>query len=84
MNARLTPLRSFVLPGGSPLAAALHLCRTVTRRAERATVELAAAEPVNGHAVRYLNRLSDWFFVASRIANDDGRADVLWVPGANR
>ena len=84
MNARLEPLRSFVLPGGTPLAAALHLCRTVARRAERHTVELAAAEEVNPHAVKYLNRLSDWFFVAARIANDDGRADVLWVPGANR
>jgi cob(I)alamin adenosyltransferase len=84
MNDRLQPLRSFVLPGGSPLAAALHLCRTVSRRAERVTVELAATEEVNIHAVTYLNRLSDWFFVAARIANDDGRADVLWVPGANR
>jgi cob(I)alamin adenosyltransferase len=84
MNARLAPLRSFVLPGGSPLAAHLHLCRTVGRRAERAAVGLAAAEPVNPEAVRYLNRLSDWLFVAGRIANDDGRADVLWVPGANR
>ncbi len=84
MNARLEPLRSFVLPGGSPLAAALHLCRTVARRAERKTVELATMEDVNDQAVRYLNRLSDWFFVAARLANDDGRADVLWVPGANR
>jgi cob(I)alamin adenosyltransferase len=84
MNARLQPLRSFVLPGGSALAAALHLCRTVSRRAERGAVELAAEGDVNGHSVRYLNRLSDWFFVAARIANDDGRADVLWIPGANR
>jgi cob(I)alamin adenosyltransferase len=84
MNARLEPLRSFVLPGGSPLAAALHLCRTVSRRAERLAVELAAAEPVNPAALVYLNRVSDWFFVASRIANDDGRADVPWRPGANR
>lgn len=84
MNARLEPLRSFILPGGSPLAAHLHHCRTVARRAERLTVELAALEVINEAAVRYLNRLSDWFFVASRIANDDGRADVLWVPGANR
>ena len=84
MNARLEPLRSFVLPGGAPLAAALHLCRTVARRAERQTVELATAEDVNPHALTYLNRLSDWFFVAARIANEDGRADVLWVPGANR
>jgi cob(I)alamin adenosyltransferase len=84
MNARLEPLRSFVLPGGTPLAAHLHLCRTVARRAERLTVELATLEPVNEQAVIYLNRLSDWFFVAGRIANDEGRADVLWVPGANR
>jgi cob(I)alamin adenosyltransferase len=84
MNAALEPLRSFVLPGGSPLAAHLHLCRTVSRRAERLTVALAAEGDVTEAAARYLNRLSDWFFVASRIANDDGRADVLWVPGANR
>ncbi|MBN8190045.1 cob(I)yrinic acid a,c-diamide adenosyltransferase [Salipiger thiooxidans] len=84
MNADLEPLRSFVLPGGSALAAHLHVCRTVARRAERRTVELASVEEVNEHAVKYLNRLSDWFFVASRIANDNGRADVLWVPGANR
>jgi len=84
MNARLEPLRSFVLPGGSALAAQLHVCRTVARRAERSSVELAAVESVNPEAVKYLNRLSDWFFVAGRIANDDGRGDVLWVPGANR
>ncbi|WP_212523713.1 cob(I)yrinic acid a,c-diamide adenosyltransferase [Actibacterium sp. MT2.3-13A] len=84
MNARLAPLRSFILPGGSPLAAHLHLCRTVSRRAERLSVELATMESVNPAAVKYLNRLSDWFFVAARIANDDGRDDVLWVPGANR
>ncbi len=84
MNARLTPLRSFILPGGSALAAQLHLCRTVCRRAERAVVALAADEDVNPYALRYLNRLSDWFFVAGRIANDDGHADVLWVPGLTR
>ncbi|MEM9522715.1 MAG: cob(I)yrinic acid a,c-diamide adenosyltransferase [Pseudomonadota bacterium] len=84
MNEVLEPLRSFVLPGGSPLAAHLHLCRTVSRRAERLTVALAGEEAVNPAAMRYLNRLSDWFFCAARIANDDGRADVLWVPGANR
>lgn len=84
MNGALEPLRSFILPGGSALAAHLHHCRTVARRAERFTVELATIETVNGDAVKYLNRLSDWFFVAARIANDDGRADVLWVPGANR
>ncbi|WP_394197286.1 cob(I)yrinic acid a,c-diamide adenosyltransferase [Litoreibacter albidus] len=84
MNAALEPLRSFILPGGSPLAAQLHLCRTVSRRAERLTVELAGVESVNPDAVKYLNRLSDWFFVASRVANNDGKDDVLWVPGANR
>lgn len=84
MNAALAPLRSFVLPGGSALSAHLHLARTVSRRAERLAVELAAGESVNPEAIRYLNRLSDWFFVAARVANDNGRADVLWVPGANR
>lgn len=84
MNGALEPLRSFILPGGSPLAAQLHLCRTVSRRAERLTVELATMESVNPAAVKYLNRLSDWFFVASRVANNDGKDDVLWVPGANR
>ncbi|WP_424928418.1 cob(I)yrinic acid a,c-diamide adenosyltransferase [Amaricoccus tamworthensis] len=84
MNERLEPLRSFVLPGGSRLAAHLHVCRTVCRRAERLVVELAGDEKINPAAVTYLNRLSDWFFVAARVANDDGRNDVLWVPGANR
>ncbi len=83
-NAKLTPLRSFILPGGSALAAHLHICRTVCRRAERLVVELATMEEVNADAVKYLNRLSDWFFVMGRIANDDGRADVLWVPGLTR
>ncbi|QFU09578.1 Cob(I)yrinic acid a,c-diamide adenosyltransferase [Rhodobacteraceae bacterium THAF1] len=84
MNERLETLRSFILPGGSPLAAHLHVCRTVTRRAERRTMELAAAETLNEAAITYLNRLSDWCFCAARLANDDGRADVLWTPGANR
>lgn len=84
MNASLETLKSFILPGGSPLAAHLHLCRTVSRRAERLCVELAANGDVNEAAVKYLNRLSDWFFVASRAANDNGAKDVLWVPGANR
>ena len=84
MTQAVEPLKSFILPGGSPLAAQLHLCRTVSRRAERLAVELATMESVNSAAVKYLNRLSDWFFQASRIANDDGRNDVLWVPGANR
>src|SRR6056297_1911795 len=84
MNQDLEPLRSFILPGGSALATHLHLCRTVARRAERLTMELASVEIVNEHAIKYLNRLSDWFFVVGRVANDGGRADVLWVPGANR
>ncbi len=84
MNDRLTPLRSFILPGGSALAAQMHLCRTVSRRAERLTVELATMEEINQAAVKYLNRLSDWFFVAGRIANNDGKDDVLWVPGLTR
>ena len=84
MNEALEPLRSFVLPGGSALAAHFHLCRTVSRRAEREAVALAETEEVNTHAITYLNRLSDWFFVASRVANDNGNKDVLWVPGANR
>ena len=84
MNTALTPLRSFVLPGGSPLAAHLHQCRTVCRRAERLAVALMAEDGCNPVAVKYLNRLSDWFFVASRIANNNGADDVLWVPGGNR
>jgi len=84
MNADLEPLRSFILPGGTALAANLHQCRTVARRAERLSVYLSSQEAVNDAVVKYLNRLSDWFFVAARIANDQGRADVLWVPGANR
>ncbi len=84
MTAQLEPLRSFVLPGGSALAAHLHHARTVCRRAERAVVELATIEPVTEAAVTYLNRLSDWLFCAARIANDQGRGDVLWVPGASR
>lgn len=84
MNADLQALRSFILPGGSALAAHLHVCRTVARRAERLAVELATMESVNPAAVKYLNRLSDWFFVAARTANNGGKDDVLWVPGANR
>ncbi len=83
-NGDLEPLRSFVLPGGTILSAHLHHCRTVARRAERLSVELAGVEFVNPEATRYLNRLSDWFFVAARWENDRGRADVLWVPGAGR
>ncbi len=84
MNAALTPLRSFILPGGSALSAHLHVCRTVARRAERLATELAETEDVNMRAIKYLNRLSDWFFVAARMANESGTTDVLWVPGASR
>jgi cob(I)alamin adenosyltransferase len=73
-----------VLPGGSRAAAALHLCRTVARRAERLVVALAANEPVNPEALHFINRLSDFFFVAARRANDNGSGDVLWQPGMNR
>jgi cob(I)alamin adenosyltransferase len=84
LNAKLKPLTSFVLPGGTPGAAALHVCRTVARRAERTMVALASVEPVNPDAMRYINRLSDLLFVAARIANNNGADDVLWVPGENR
>jgi cob(I)alamin adenosyltransferase len=86
LNKRLDRLRSFVLSGGSPAAAALHLARTVARRAERLIVELAGqpGEIVSKEALQYINRVSDFLFVAARIANDDGKADVLWVPGKNR
>jgi cob(I)alamin adenosyltransferase len=86
MTGELQPLRSFVLPGGSPAAAALHVARTVCRRAERAVVALAGAprEHVSAPVLKYINRLSDLLFVASRMANDRGRSDVLWVPGQNR
>ena len=86
LNAELTPLKSFVLPGGEPAAAHLHLARTICRRAERLVVELAANknEPVGAPAVRYLNRLSDLLFVAARYVNGRGVRDILWVPGAHR
>lgn len=84
INAHLAPLRSFVLPGGTPGAAYLHQARTVARRAERLVVSLARREPVGQAVVRYLNRLSDLLFVASRYVNDKGGRDVLWIPGANR
>ena len=84
LNADLAPLNSFVLPGGSAAAAYLHLARTVARRAEREITALAEAEAINPEAIRYINRLSDLFFVMSRHVNDKGAADVLWVPGANR
>ena len=86
LNEHLAPLTSFILPGGTPAAAYLHLARTICRRAERVMVELAARpeEPVNEAAIQYMNRLSDFLFVASRAMNDNGAGDVLWVPGQNR
>lgn len=85
LNARLSPLRSFVLPGGSPASAALHLARAVSRRAERRMVSLAATgEEVSAPALQFINRLSDFLFVAARVANNDGAGDVLWKPGQNR
>jgi cob(I)alamin adenosyltransferase len=86
LNGQLAPLRSFVLPGGSAAAAALHVARTVCRRAERGIVELAQLpnEPVSSAALKYINRLSDLLFVASRYVNARGEGDVLWVPGQNR
>lgn len=84
LNEELTPLNSFILPGGSPTAAHLHLARAIARRAERAIVALADAEAISPETIKYANRLSDLLFVAARWANDQGRADVLWKPGANR
>jgi cob(I)alamin adenosyltransferase len=84
MNAELSPLNSFILPGGRPTAAWLHLARTVVRRAEREITRLAESESVNPAAVRYVNRLSDHLFVMARHLNGKGAEDVLWVPGQNR
>lgn len=84
MNAELAPLNSFILPGGKPTAAQLHLARTVARRAEREITYAATREPIGAEAVKYINRLSDHLFVLSRWINDRGATDVLWVPGANR
>jgi cob(I)alamin adenosyltransferase len=86
LNGELEPLRSFVLPGGSPAASFLHLARTISRRAERLIVALGArkGESVGAPALRYINRLSDFLFVAARFANDKGKSDVTWVPGQNR
>ena len=84
LNAELQPLRSFVLPAGGRAAASLHLARTVARRAERLMVALAEKEPVGAEALKYINRVSDFLFVAARAVNDNGNADVLWVPGKNR
>lgn len=84
LNDQLSALTSFILPGGTPAAAHLHVARAVMRRAERAIVALAAEEPVSAEAIKYANRLSDLLFVAARYANDQGRADLMWKPGANR
>ena len=83
VTAHLQPLRSFILPGGTPAAAALHLARTVCRRAELDLLRLAAVEPLNPQLAIYLNRLSDLLFALARLANDGGRADVLWQPGGS-
>jgi len=84
MNGELAPLKSFILPGGSDAAAWLHLARTVARRAERRMTQLAAEQPVNTEAIKYINRLSDHLFVLARRLNDNGAKDVLWVPGGTR
>ncbi|GGX94907.1 cob(I)yrinic acid a,c-diamide adenosyltransferase [Litchfieldella qijiaojingensis] len=84
LNEHLASLRSFILPGGTPLAAHLHLARTIARRAERLIARLMETQPVNPEVLRYMNRLSDLLFVAARTANANGADDVLWVPGANR
>jgi cob(I)alamin adenosyltransferase len=83
-NERLEPLTSFILPGGTELAARLHVARATTRAAERAMVALAAQDSVNPAALAYINRLSDYLFVLARVVNDNGRMDVKWVPGASR
>ncbi len=84
INANLQSLRSFILPGGSPLAAHLHMARTIARRAEREISQLLDVAPVHHEALRYMNRLSDLLFVAARKANENGTKDILWIPGANR
>lgn len=84
LNEKLSPLTSFILPGGSPAAVHLHLARAIARRAERAIVALADVEAISPEAIKFANRLSDLLFVAARYANDQGKADVLWKPGANR
>lgn len=84
LNEKIEPLTSFILPGGSPAAAHLHLARAIARRAEREIVALADAAPVSPEAIKFVNRLSDLLFVAARWANDQGKADLLWKPGANR
>ena len=83
-NASLQPLTSFILPGGSPLASWLHLARAVVRRCERVAITLHTHTPINPHVITYLNRLSDLLFVLARLANDNGKTDVLWQPAKNR
>jgi cob(I)alamin adenosyltransferase len=84
LNEKLAPLTSFILPGGTELAARLHIARATVRAAEREMVALAAQDAVNPAALAYINRLSDYLFVLARVVNDNGRMDVKWVPGANR
>lgn len=84
LNKAMKPLKSFILPGGSPAAVMLHLARTTARRAERLMVALAQKEKVGAEALKYINRLSDFLFVAARAVNDNGKADVLWIPGQSR
>lgn len=84
INQELDPLKSFVLPGGSKASAALHIARTVTRRAERSLIKVHQTQPLNAEAIKYLNRLSDLLFVLCRHLNDKGKKDVLWVPGKSR
>ena len=84
LNENLEPLTSFVLPGGSEQSARLHVARASTRRAERAMTAMAALDATNPHALAYINRLSDYLFVLARVTNDGGKADVKWIPGANR
>ena len=84
MNKSIEPIKSFVLPGGTEIAANFHLCRTVCRRAERRVVKLMETEQINQEALIYLNRLSDWFFVAARKSNNNGKGDILWKPANNQ
>ena len=84
MNKSIEPIRSFVLPGGTEIAANFHLCRTICRRAERRVVKLMETEKINLEALIYLNRLSDWFFVAARKSNNNGKGDILWKPANNQ
>ena len=83
MNNNIAPIKSFVLPGGSVIASQLHFCRAICRRAERRVAKLMLKEEINTEVLRYLNRLSDWFFVAARKSNKNGKADILWQPAKN-